>query len=157
MTDKRDIIATIFLSIFITMTKDKIKLKHRALNNTTKKCINSIFVTKLHGFFKKMSGQILSHRRSHLHRMVDRGPPAPVTRAPVTKMVTTCPLGTLPAGSTPRTWTGPSAVAAERVGIREARRWQRRGKGFRFWRIREWCRRKRWWCRRSVDQRFDTI
>ena len=70
-----------------------------------------------------------------MHRMVDRGPPAPVTRAPVTKMVTTCPLGTLPAGSTPRTWTGPSAVAAERVRIREARRWQRRGARFRFWRV----------------------
>ena len=37
-----------FLSIFITMTKDKIKLKHQALNNTTKnastqyQCINGL-------------------------------------------------------------------------------------------------------------------
>ena len=89
--------------------------------------------------------------------VVDRSPPAPVTRTPVAKMVATCPLRTLPAGSTPRTGTGPSAVAAERVRIREARRWKRRGAGFRFWRVGEWCRRKRWWCRRSLDERFDTI
>ena len=92
-----------------------------------------------------------------MHWVVDRSPLAPVTRTPVTKMVTTCPLWTLPAGSTPRTWTVASAVAAKRVRIREAMRWQRRGVEFRFWRIvGEW-RRKRWWCGGSLDKRVDTI
>ena len=48
-------------------------------------------------------------------------------------------------------------MAAERVRVREARRWQRRGARFRFWRVGEWCRRKRWWCKRSLVKGFDTI
>ena len=95
-----------FLSIIYY--DDKVKASSWSIEHWTilHEYYNSILVAELHGFFKEISRKVLSHRRSHLHRVVDRSPPVPVTGAPIAKMVATCALRTLPAGSSPRTGTG---------------------------------------------------